>query len=303
VRFASLFLAACALALAQGTATESSGAPQVPVSQTPAAPRIPAIFVPPEPIDYSEHDGWTSLFDGTTLKGWDGNPDVWKVDNGAITAASTAERRVGSTHLIWQGGAAADFELKLEVKLEGDIHSGIAYRSAVDPLRTARGRTGQPTAAAAARGRANAPAVPSDPRWTLYGPGFDYDYDRLMAGNVEDRGSERREVAWRGGIVRAEPGKRPRLIGTIGDPDALMNVFKVNDWNELHIVARGNQLTHIANGRVMTILLDDDPAFFRPAGLIGLQIEQFGAGKVNFRNIWLKRLGAGLVQGSSGVSE
>ena len=129
------------------------------------------------------------------------------------------------------------------------------------------------------------PRIPAG-RW--YGPGFDYDYDRLMAGNVEDRGTERREVAWRGGIVKAEPGRRPRLIGTLGDPAALMDVFKVDDWNQLHIIARGNQLTHIVNGRLMTILIDDDPAFFRRSGSIGLQIEQYGAGRASFRNIWLK---------------
>ena len=245
--------------------------------------------MPPEPLDYDNHDGWTSLFDGATLKGWDGNPEVWSVDDGAITAVSTAERRVGSTHLIWAGGEVADFELKLEVKLEGDIHSGIAYRSAIDLNRTSGGRAGQPAAAAPARARGSLPAVPSDPRWTLYGPGFDYDYDRLMAGNVEDRGSERREVAWRGGIVRAAPGTRPRLIGTLGDADSLMEVFKVDAWNQLHIVARGNQITHIVNGRVMTILLDEDPAFFRRSGSIGLQIEQYGVGRVRFRNIWLRR--------------
>jgi hypothetical protein len=254
----------------------------------PAPPRIPSIFVPPEPLNYDDHDGWTPLFDGATLKGWDGNPDVWSVADGAITAASTAERRIGSTHLIWQGGEVADFELKLEVKLEGDIHSGIAYRSAVD-LNRGTGRAAQPAAPAPARARGSLPAVPSDPRWTLYGPGFDYDYDRLMAGNVEDRGSERREVAWRGGIVRAVAGARPRLIGTLGDADALMEVFKVDDWNQLHIVARGNQITHIVNGRVMAILIDEDPAFFRRTGSIGLQIEQYGLGRVRFRNIWLRR--------------
>src|SRR6185312_13071538 len=108
-------------------------------------------------------DGWTALFDGRTLNGWDGNPDVWKVENGAITAASTAERRVGSTHLIWQGGELADFELKLEVKLEGDIHSGIAYRSQIDLNRAAAGRQGQPPAA---RAGGAAPAAPGRGRGT-----------------------------------------------------------------------------------------------------------------------------------------
>ncbi|MEO8520388.1 MAG: DUF1080 domain-containing protein [Acidobacteriota bacterium] len=257
-----------------------------PAAASPAPPRIPSIFVPPEPLDDSDRSGWTPLFDGATLKGWDGNPEVWRVENGAITAVSTAERRIGSTHLIWQGGEVADFELQVDVRLEGDIHSGIAYRSAVD---LTRGRGGQTATAAAGRGRGPALAVPVDPRWTLYGPGFDYDYDRLMAGNVEDRGTDRREVAWRGGIVRTEPGKRPRLIGTLGDADALMEVFKVDQWNRIHVVARGHQLTHIVNGRAVTILVDEDPAYFRSAGLIGLQIEQYGVGRVSFRNISLRK--------------
>jgi hypothetical protein len=236
----------------------------------------PSPFVPPEPLEYENRDGWESLFDGRTLTGWEGNAQVWSVENGAITAQSTAERRVGSTHLIWRGGELADFELKMEAKLEGDIHSGIAYRSFIDPSRAPQ-TGGRPL------------QIPPDPRWTLYGLGFDYDYDRQMAGNVEERGSDRREIAWRGGIVRTETGKRPRLIGTLGEPDALMNVFTVDDWNQLHIIARGNQFTHIVNGRVVTILIEDDRAAFRPSGLIGLQIEMWGTGRVNFRNVWLKR--------------
>jgi len=286
-------LSAASLALGlllAAVAVEGQGAqtpqPATPGSATPpAAPRIPSIFVPPEPLDFGEHEGWTSLFDGRTLTGWNGNPAVWSVDAGAITASSTAERRVGSTHIIWSGGEPADFELKLEMKLEGDIHSGIAYRSFVDANRGAGGRQG-----GAARGAGTAPAlgVPADPKWTLYGPGLDFDYDRLMAGNVEDRGTPRREVAWRGGMARAEPGVRPRLVGSLGDPDALMAKVKSDDWNQIHIIARGHQLTHIINGQVMAILTDDDPQYFRPAGLIGLQIEQYGLGRVSFRNIWLK---------------
>src|SRR4051812_38358386 len=136
-------LAAAALALGVGvsTATRIAGgqaaqAVQAPAGTTaPAAPRIPSIFVPPEPLDFAEQAGWTSLFDGRTLTGWSGNPDVWSVAGGAITAESTSARRVGSTHIIWSGGEPGDFELKLEMKLEGDIHSGIAYRSFVDAAR------------------------------------------------------------------------------------------------------------------------------------------------------------------------
>ena len=108
-------------------AVESNVPAASPAPQTPApAGRGSSPFVPPEPLDYADRTGWTSIFDGRTLTGWSGNPDVWSVENGAITATSTTERRVGSTHIVWAGGEPADFELKLEVKLEGDIHSGIA---------------------------------------------------------------------------------------------------------------------------------------------------------------------------------
>jgi hypothetical protein len=280
---AGILIPASTLAARQSQATPPQAAPTAPAP----AGRGSSPFQPPEPLDFADRAGWTSIFDGRSLAGWSGNPDVWRVEDGVLTAASTPERRVGSTHIIWMGAEPADFELKLEMKLEGDIHSGIAYRSAVDVNRST-GRQGG--TAAAGRSGASVPQVPSDPRWTLYGPGLDFDQDRKMAGNVEDRGTPRREIAWRGGIVRAEAGKRPRLIGAIGDADMLMKAISADGWNQVHIVARGNTLTHIVNGQLMTVLIDDDPAYFKAAGRIGLQIEQYGSGKVNFKEIWLKQL-------------
>ena len=57
----------------------------------------------------------------------------------------------------------------------------------------------------------------------------------------------------------------------------------------LHIIARGNQLTHIVNGHVMAVLIDDDLTARKAKGVIAMQIEQFGQGKIHFRNIWLKQ--------------
>ena len=39
-------------------------------------------FTEPKPINFDDHEGYVSLFDGTTLKGWDGNPKFWRVENG-----------------------------------------------------------------------------------------------------------------------------------------------------------------------------------------------------------------------------
>ena len=61
-------------------------------------------FTQPDPIDFADNTGWTSMFDGSSLKGWDGNMDLWHVENGAITVESTCEKPTGTVYLIWPEG-------------------------------------------------------------------------------------------------------------------------------------------------------------------------------------------------------
>ena len=132
--------------------------------------------------------------------------------------------------------------------------------------------------------------MPSDPKWDVTGYALDFDYARDNDGNVQDTGGRAEtQIVWRGNIVRMEANKRPRSIGSLGDREALM---EGQAWgvDELHIIAHGNELTHIINGQVMAILVDDDPAARKTKGVIALQIEQYGTGRINFRNIWLKQL-------------
>ncbi|HET9217203.1 MAG TPA: DUF1080 domain-containing protein [Terriglobia bacterium] len=215
-------------------------------------------FSQPDPIAFDDHNGWQSIFDGQSLKDWEGNLDVWRLEGGAIVGTSTT----GTTYLIWKGGEPANFELKAEMKLEGaGLNSGIQYRSA---------KTGQTGAAA------------------LRGYQADFDYAGRYTGQLYEQGSPRGIISWRGQVVRAEQGKRPRLLSTLGDPDELKNLIKTGDWNQVHIIARGNTLTHIINGRTMSIFIDDDPTMAAAKGIIALQIENNG--KVSFRNLWLKTL-------------
>jgi hypothetical protein len=265
--------------------------------------------IAPEPIAPNDYAGWTSLFDGRTLDGWDGSPEVWRVDDGAIVAETWPERRVGTTFLIWRGDEPGDFELKLDVKADYDVHGGVFYRGSVGPAisrgggpASTRGRAGRgdgssggatPAATPARGGRGAQPAfvVPADPRWNVRGYAIDWDWDPGNNGNVQDAGTGRAEsqIGWRGHIVRMAAGQRPTSIGSLGDRHELMQLMPLGEWNQLHIVAHGRQLTHIVNGHVMAIVLEDDPAFLKTSGVIALQIEQFGQGRISFRNIYLKQ--------------
>ena len=265
----SPFAVVCAAAALSASISAQAPSPS-------AARPCPGCGIAPEPIDDTDVTGWTKLFDGATLDGWDGNPDVWKVENGAITAESTANRRLGTTYLVWRGGEPADFELKLEIKAESDIHGGVFYRARVG--------------AGPARAQAATLAVPANPKWNVTGYSLDFDYGPDNDGNVQDTGGRpETQIVWRGHIVRMEPGKRPRSIGSLGDRDALMKAIKPGEWNQLHIIAQGPQVTHIVNGQVMAILVDDDAGARKTKGVIALQIEQYGTGRINFRNLWLKQ--------------
>ena len=87
------------------------------------------VFIEPDPIDFADHTGFVSLFDGKTLTGWDGQPGVWSVDDGAIVGVSTKEHVAGNSFLVYHGAEARDFDLKLEIKVELGGGSGVQYRS------------------------------------------------------------------------------------------------------------------------------------------------------------------------------
>ena len=233
-------------------------------------------FRQPDPIEFDDHAGWQSMFDGATLKDWDGSPDVWRVEDGAIVGESSREKPAGTTYIIWQGGEPKDFELKAEIKLEGNsANSGIQYRSA----RTAGAQVqGGPTPTA------------KFAKWNLKGYQADFDFANRYSGQLYEQGSPRGIIAWRGQVVRAEHGKNPRLLSTLGDPDVLKGFIRAGDWNQMHVIARGNTLIHMINGHVMAIFIDEDAAMSASQGVIGLQIEGGGNVKISFRNLWLKNL-------------
>ncbi len=231
-------------------------------------------FSQPDPIDFEDHAGWTPMFDGSTLNGWDGPAEVWRAENGAIVGESRPEKPSGTTYIIWQGGEVKNFELKAEIKLEGNnANSGIQYRSARS-TQTQGGPAPNPQFA----------------KWNLKGYQADFDFTNRFSGQLYEQGTPRGIIAWRGQVVRAEQGKKPRLLSVLGDPDALKGYIKVNDWNQMHIIARGNMMMHMINGHVMSVFIDDDPSMAVAQGVIGLQIEGSGNVKVSFRNLWVKNL-------------
>jgi hypothetical protein len=221
------------------------------------------------PIPFDDRTGFRDIFDGKTLTGWDGDPSLWRVEGGAIVGETTASTAIKqNSFLIWRGGEPADFELKLEFRINA-TNSGVQYRSAQVP---SSGETG---------------------KWVLRGYQADIDFENQFTGMLyEERG--RGFLAPRGRFGYAGPataGKGPRgPIGSVESGESLKAFIKQNDWNQFHVVARGNVLVHILNGHVTAIFLDDDAAARAMRGLLGLQIHVGPPMKVEFRKIGLKEL-------------
>ena len=78
-----------------------------------------------------KRQGFVLLFDGKTLDGWDGDPRVWRVDDGAIVGSSDNYSPEHNTFLVYKA-PYTDFVLKAEVKLRNG-NSGIQFRSKLLP--------------------------------------------------------------------------------------------------------------------------------------------------------------------------
>jgi hypothetical protein len=82
----------------------------------------------------ADGDGWITLFGGKDLKGWYGDPKIWRIEKDYISGK--AEKVNHNTFLIYNH-PFGDFELTAKcmlVKGKGFTNSGIQYRSKVhDP--------------------------------------------------------------------------------------------------------------------------------------------------------------------------
>lgn len=226
----------------------------------------------PEPLT-DDSTGFEAIFDGKTLDGWDGDPAFWRVENGSLVGETTPATILDSnSYAIWRGGRVADFELKVEYRINPTGNSGINYRSAEVP-----------DAKWAMRGYQ---ADIDGPDWAqgIRWPGTDR--YRATGQNYEERG--RQILALPGQLVYVGEGRYPRVFASTGSIAPLEQTSKEAGWNSYHLVVRGNVMIHIVNGRAMSLVIDDDVENRHLDGELGLQLHKGRPMKVEFRDIRLK---------------
>lgn len=202
-------------------------------------------------------DGFTSLFNGKDLTGWDGDPKLWKVENGEVIGTCTGpDAMPNNSFLIWRGGMVEDFELHATVRVEGDNNSGIQYRS-----------RRLPTVA-----------------WVITGYQIDIHPATEHTGmTYEEKG--RGIFGLNGTNVMLDPEGALWQLST-HEPVKV----DVSQWNEYTIIARGNHLVHMINGKITSELTDYDEGKRALVGLLAIQLHRGNPNSVHIKDLRLKVL-------------
>lgn len=211
-----------------------------------------------------EREGAINLFNGKDLAGWAGVPGLWTVEDGAITGVTSAANPIkNNTFLVWTNGTVDNFELRFKYRIFNG-NSGVQYRSQV---------------------------VDAD-KAIVGGYQADLEAGSTYSGILyEERG--RGILALRGQRTRIteENGQtKVNVVGEVAKGPELQQYIRKEDWNEYLIIADGNHLMHFINGKMMIDVVDTQAAKAAKSGVLALQIHTGPPMKVQFKDLYLKKL-------------
>lgn len=216
----------------------------------------------------AEPDGMVQLFNGEDLSGWDGDPELWSVKDGVIRGETTPEKKAnGNTFLIWQDGTTADFELRFTFRCTDQNNSGVQYRS-----------------------KHITDGKPKN-KWVVRGYQHEIRNENKfpnISGFIYGEGLGRNRICLVGEKAIMKDDKK-EVTDTLISEKEYVELFKLDEWNEVIIRAEDRHIQHFMNGR---LILDftDSPELALTEGVLALQLH---AGKpmwAEFKDIRIKEL-------------
>jgi len=209
----------------------------------------------------SGQEGWISLFDGESLKGWSvhSGQATYRVEDGTIVGQAVKD---SPNSFLCTDRTFSDFILEFEVYLEdNELNSGVQFRSLIaEQELTFWFRNNQ--------GEYRSNRIPAD---RVYG----YQVEIAASGGS-------------GGVYDEARRAMMPWWPENGSPES--NAFKEKQWNKYRVECRGDSIRTIINGVVITDFRDG----LSLAGIIGLQVHDVGDDptpyQVRWRNIRIQEL-------------
>lgn len=206
---------------------------------------------------FGEAAGFKSLFNGKDLSGWDGNPELWKVEEGCITGRTTGPEQLKyNQFLIWRGGVVKNFELRAKVRVSAS-NSGIQYRSR---------------------------EFPEAGKWSV--GGYQCDIHSAAPNNAMVYGEK-----WGGVLVQngqsvvIDPEGKKWLVGE-REPVKV----DIAQWHDYTIIAQGNHLVHQIDGKLAIDLVDYGAKTQLLEGILAFQLHRGPAMVLQVKEVLLKEL-------------
>ena len=216
-----------------------------------------------------ESGEFVKIFNGTDLAGWDGDPLLWSVRDGVIHGETTEEHPAqGNTFIIWKDGVTKDFDLRLSFRCNATNNSGIQYRSKHIIEGNVRNKWVVRGYQHELRNQINFPDI---------------------SGFIYDEGGKRGRICLVGEKASWETDGK-KVTEALIDQDGWKELFKLDDWNDVIIIGKGNHVQHYMNGRLILDFTDNDPDRTLLEGVLALQLH---AGKpmwTEFKDIRIKDL-------------
>lgn len=217
--------------------------------------------------------GFTSLFNGKDLTGWEGLDGFWSVKDGVIDGSETKEKSVQTDLILTDSKDHPDkytnFELHLKWQMVSPAgNSGVQFRSVIN-----------------------------NPQ-TLHAGGYQADIDSgsVHTGSIYDESGVaggRKTMSNRGEKTTWD-SQNERHATPLPETDADLKALlhSTGDWNEIVLKVQGNHYQYTINGHLMTDLTDESPKAVLKGGVIALQMHAGFTMDIQFKDISIEFLEA-----------
>ena len=199
-----------------------------------------------------------NLFNGRDLTGWDGSPDSWSVEDGAITGRILPKTKILPSCLVWKG-TVSDFEFTCKYRLTPVAPSdraptGVCFRAGLvtsgSTLSSSRlcGYFGEMDP-----GTARLPGLESNASlngglfFVLPPPAARPTLVLALAGEkaiISEGASDSRHA-------------NARITGSLGSDAGFRAAFRQSDWNDYRLVSEGRHIQIFVNGKQTVDVIDE----------------------------------------------
>ena len=204
-----------------------------------------------------DKQGFVKVFDGKTLRGWEGDRQYWSVEDGALTGTTDGTLKQ-NRFITWKDSTIRNFELEVQVKVTAGGNSGIQYRGTSRPDLGLDIVTGY-----------QCDVVANIPQ-----------YNGML---YEERG--RRILSHTGEKVIIDSSGQPWVVGKFP-----VKEFEPDQWHQYRVLVRGNHHQHWIDGHPTADLLDFDAAGRALEGVLAVQVHVGPAMKIQYKDFKIRHL-------------